>query len=221
MKSVQKPLVRIVDDDPSFRQSLSFLLTCEGYEVECHCAAADFLRNDKPSVPGCLILDVRMPEISGIALQHELNRRANSLPIIFLTAHGEVNMAVQSMHDGAFDFQQKPIDPPRLLTAVARAIKKSCAQGNFLFDVSTAMFRYKQLTERENEVLRLAARGFLNRQIAERLGLSIRTVQVQRLNGRHKLQIDSVSDLAAFFERIDALLSEGTSREPLGFHSTG
>ena len=125
MKSQTKPLVRIVDDDASFRKSLSFLLACEGYEIESYASAADFLRSDRPSIPGCLILDVRMPDISGIALQHELNRRANSLPIIFLTAHGEVDMAVQSMHDGAFDFQQKPIDPPKLLTAVARAIKNS------------------------------------------------------------------------------------------------
>ncbi len=205
-----KPVVRIVDDDPSLRDSLTFLLECEGFQVTAFDSAESFLRNDMPSIPGCIILDVKMPGASGIALHRELNRRAVTLPIIFLTAHGDIDMAVQSLQDGAFDFQQKPIDPPKLITSVSRAIKKNDSYRHFDFDVNLAMHRYKQLTARENEVLRLVAQGYLNRQIAERLGLSLRTVQVQRLNGRHKLQLDTASDLAVFFENIDALLQDGS-----------
>ncbi|MCI5896460.1 MAG: response regulator [Candidatus Aphodousia sp.] len=202
-------LIRIVDDDPSLRKSLSFLLNCEGYQTVDYAGAHDFLTHDSPSRPGCLILDVQMPEISGVALQKELNRRASTLPIIFLTAHGDIDMAVQSMHDGAFDFQQKPIDPPRLINAVARAVKKSVQYYGFHFDVSDALNKYQQLTERENEVLRLVAQGFLNRQIAEKLAISVRTVETQRASAKRKLQIDCVSELSAFFENIDSLLSAG------------
>lgn len=207
---VEEPLVRIVDDDDSLRNSLSFLLTCEGYVTELYPDAASFLVNDQPSRPGCLILDVRMSEMSGLALQRELNRRAVTLPIIFLTAHGDIDMAVQSMRDGAFDFLQKPVDPPRLITAVARAVKKSCGHETIGYPPQEALSRYQLLTSRESQVMRLVAKGLLNRQIAARLGLSVRTVETQRASAKKKLPLLSVSDLAPFFETVDALLLHGT-----------
>lgn len=209
MSDQNAPLVRIVDDDPTLRKSLAFLLSCEGYETVGYESARDFLVKDSPSQPGCIILDVKMPEVSGIALQKELNRRANTLPIIFLTAHGDIDMAVQSLHDGAFDFQQKPIDPPRLITSISRAIKKSTLQHGMRFDVTESIAKYQRLTKRENEVLRFVSQGFLNREIAQRLNVSVRTVETQRASGKWKLQIDSVSELSLFFQNIDSLLKDG------------
>ena len=118
-------------------------------------------------------------------------------------------MAVQSLHDGAFDFQQKPIDPPRLITSISRAIKKSTLQHGMRFDVTESIAKYQRLTKRENEVLRFVSQGFLNREIAQRLNVSVRTVETQRASGKLKLQIDSVSELSSFFQNIDSLLKDG------------
>lgn len=209
----ETPLIRIVDDDDSLRESLVFLFDCEGLETASYPDTESFLREDFPSRPGCIILDVRMPAVSGIALQQELNRRGNTLPIIFLTAHGDIDMAVQSLHDGAFDFQQKPVDPPKLITAVMKAIKKNATYQGETLDVPEALHRYQSLTTRENEVMRLVAQGFLNRQIAERLSLSKRTIEVQRASAKRKLKIDSASELADFFQTVDQLRETGSLKE--------
>ena len=116
------------------------------------------------------------------------------------------------MHDGAFDFQQKPIDPPRLITSVSRAIKKSALQHGMRFDVTESIAKYQRLTKRENEVLRFVSQGFLNRESAQRLNVSVRTVETQRASGKWKLQIDSVSELSSFFQNIDSLLKDGQAK---------
>lgn len=210
MSLLNSPLVRIVDDDPSLRKSLEFMLKCEGFDVKTYEAAECFLKEDTPSRLGCLILDVKMPGLSGIELQHEMNRRSITIPIIFLTAHGEIDMAVQSMRDGAFDFLQKPVDPSKLLPAVTKAIIKSKSHQIGASDLGVELHKKALLTQREEQVLRHVSQGFLNREIASKLGLSIRTIEVQRASGKKKIGLSTPAELSIFFERVDLALSKGS-----------
>ena len=180
-----KPLIRIVDDNQAILNSLTFMLTCEGYEVASFSSAEAFLAGDTPSREGLLILDVQMPGLSGLELFKVLNMRAYKLPIIFLTAHADVDMAVAAMREGACDFHQKPINPETLLPAIARGLEKA-------------------LTEREEQICRLVAKGLVSREIAERLVISQRTVDHHRTAALSKLNIREPAELALFFERIDA-----------------
>ena len=195
------PTVRVVDDNEKLRRSLEFMLRCEGYKVRTFASAEEFLRQDVPSEPGCLILDVQMPGLSGLELFEVLRLRGYNVPIIFLTAHADVDMAVSAMRSGACDFYQKPVEPERFLPAVARAIEKSHAGG--LKELMRDVEAYKQLTEREEQILRLVSSGLVNRRIAERLGISQRTVEHYKAAAMHKLALESAAQLASFFERID------------------
>ena len=198
-------LIRIVDDNVSLLESLSFMLRCEGYEVAIFNSAEAFLREDIPSRPGCVVLDVQMPGLSGIELFNLLKTRGYNVPIIFLTAHADVDMAVSAMRDGACDFYQKPVDPERFLPAVAKSLEKCYGHlGNrsLMSDVE----RFRSLTEREEQIMRLVASGLGNRRIAERLNISQRTVEHYRASAIQKLSLSDVSAIAAFFERIDEWL---------------
>lgn len=192
----EKPLVRIVDDDPDQLASLEIMLSAEGWDVACYERASDFFAEDTPSRPGCLILDVRMPEISGLEMQEELNRREYPLPILFLTGHGDVDMAVHTLKKGAKDFLLKPVDAPRLLTSVATIVQEDCDQRAMPLDSAAWKRKFRELTEREQEIVRYVASGLLNRQIAERLGISERTVHAHRLSAYRKLNVHNVADLA-------------------------
>ncbi len=172
-----KPLIRIVDDNQAILNSLTFMLTCEGYEVASFSSAEAFLAGDTPSREGVLILDVQMPGLSGLELFKVLNMRAYKLPIIFLTAYADVDMAVAAMREGACDFHQKPINPETLLPAIARGLEKARISKSGLGDIKEEVERFKALTEREEQICRLVAKGLVSREIAE---------------------------LALFFERIDA-----------------
>lgn len=195
-RKTEKPLVRIVDDDPDQLASLEIMLSAEGWDVACYERASDFFAEDTPSRPGCLILDVRMPEISGLEMQEELNRREYPLPILFLTGHGDVDMAVHTLKKGAKDFLLKPVDAPRLLTSVATIVQEDCDQRAMPLDSAAWKRRFRELTEREQEIVRYVASGLLNRQIAERLGISERTVHAHRLSAYRKLNVHNVADLA-------------------------
>lgn len=195
-RKTEKPLVRIVDDDPDQLASLEIMLSAEGWDVACYERASDFFAEDTPSRPGCLILDVRMPEISGLEMQEELNRREYPLPILFLTGHGDVDMAVHTLKKGAKDFLLKPVDAPRLLTSVATIVQEDCDQRAMPFDSAAWKRKFRELTEREQEIVRYVASGLLNRQIAERLGISERTVHAHRLSAYRKLNVHNVADLA-------------------------
>lgn len=195
-RKTEKPLVRIVDDDPDQLASLEIMLSAEGWEVACYERASDFFAEDTPSRPGCLILDVRMPEISGLEMQEELNRREYPLPILFLTGHGDVDMAVHTLKKGAKDFLLKPVDAPRLLTSVATIVQEDCDQRAMPLDSAAWKRKFRELTEREQEIVRYVASGLLNRQIAERLGISERTVHAHRLSAYRKLNVHNVADLA-------------------------
>lgn len=195
-RKTEKPLVRIVDDDPDQLASLEIMLSAEGWDVACYERASDFFAEDTPSRPGCLILDVRMPEISGLEMQEELNRREYPLPILFLTGHGDVDMAVHTLKKGAKDFLLKPVDAPRLLTSVATIVQEDCDQRAMPLDSAAWKRKFRKLTEREQEIVRYVASGLLNRQIAERLGISERTVHAHRLSAYRKLNVHNVADLA-------------------------
>lgn len=195
-RKTEKPLVRIVDDDPDQLASLEIMLSAEGWDVTCYERASDFFAEDTPSRPGCLILDVRMPEISGLEMQEELNRREYPLPILFLTGHGDVDMAVHTLKKGAKDFLLKPVDAPRLLTSVATIVQEDCDQRAMPLDSAAWKRKFRELTEREQEIVRYVASGLLNRQIAERLGISERTVHAHRLSAYRKLNVHNVADLA-------------------------
>lgn len=195
-RKTEKPLVRIVDDDPDQLASLEIMLSAEGWDVACYERASDFFAEDTPSRPGCLILDVRMPEISGLEMQEELNRREYPLPILFLTGHGDVDMAVHTLKKGSKDFLLKPVDAPRLLTSVATIVQEDCDQRAMPLDSAAWKRKFRELTEREQEIVRYVASGLLNSQIAERLGISERTVHAHRLSAYRKLNVHNVADLA-------------------------
>ena len=199
-----KPLIRVVDDDIDLLNSVAFLLKCEGYECSIYSGAADFLRADEPSRPGCLILDEQMPEMTGQELLSELNRREYMQPVIFLTAHGDIDMAVRTMIDGAVDFQQKPLLPEKLLRSVARAVQIDLDRRGGAVDLKDEILMFNKLTPREEKVCRLVADGLINKQIGERLGISKRTVDHIRSSALSKLPFKTAMQLASFFNRIDA-----------------
>ncbi|MCG5030544.1 response regulator [Mesosutterella sp. OilRF-GAM-744-9] len=195
LKTIQeKALIRIVDDEQDLRKGLSFLLGCAGWKSAGYKSAKDFLRNDSPSVPGCLILDVQMPDISGIELQHEMIRRNSPLPVVFLSGHGDIDMAVQAIQEGAVHFLQKPVDSARLLAVIEKAVRKSLEESPVVTDSTSARHRLSLLTEREREVIGLVAQGLSSRQIATRFGISERTVEAHRSSANKKLHVSSTSD---------------------------
>ncbi|WP_300847265.1 response regulator, partial [uncultured Parasutterella sp.] len=187
---IQGCLIRIVDDDEDMRESLSFLLESEGWQCAAYASAREFLIEDAGSVPGCLILDIRMPEMTGLELQQEMNRRKIFLPIVFLTGHGSIDMAVSAMKFGAVEFLQKPVDHARLLGIVRDCVRR-CRNGFAVldFDIIEAKRRWETLTEKEQQVLTLIAAGLLNKEAAERLGNSVRTIENHRAAAMKRLQI--------------------------------
>ena len=190
-----KVLVRIVDDDSDLRAAIRFLLESEGWEVADYYSAADFLLNDDPEIPGCLILDVRMPEMTGIELQGELKQHLRQIPIVFLSAHGDIEMAVKTLHEGAVDFLTKPVQEDKLVPVISRAVKLDLIKRGLSFDHEEIKERYKELTERETQIVSLLIKGLLNREIGERLGISTRTVEVHRARAFKKLQVHTISEL--------------------------
>ncbi|MDO4936400.1 MAG: response regulator [Sutterellaceae bacterium] len=193
---ITQPLIRVVDDDIDQLTALEMLLLGQGWDVAVYSSAGDFLRGDTPSRPGCLILDVRMPGMSGLELQAEMARREYPLPIVFLTGHGDVEMAVETLKSGAKDFLLKPVQPEKLLKTVAKVVQDDCDQRAMPIDETTWKKNFASLTDRERDIIRMVAAGKLNRQIALKLQISERTVQVHRLGAYKKLDVHSVADLA-------------------------
>ncbi len=206
-------LIRIVDDDDVLRSSLAFMLQAAGWKTQTYADAVSFLRQDALSVPGCLILDVRMPGMSGLELQLELNRRACLLPIIFLTAHGEMDMAVFAMKKGAVDFISKPVDPEKLIDAVSSALAKQQFRRAGLKTPADIVARYASLTSREREVCQELARGKTNRETARTLHISERTVEGHRASSFKKLGVQTVRGLLDF---LNELLQVENEKNPPG-----
>lgn len=201
------PLVRIVDDEVSVRESLAFMIRQEGLATVTYPGAREFLTGDSPSVPGCLLLDVRMDGMTGLELQEAMIRRGITLPIVFLSAHGDIDMAVDTMQKGAVAFIQKTADRARLMDAVYRAIERSSGP---VANPTEDMARWGTLTAREREVAELIAEGLLNREVGERLGgISVKTVQVHRGEVCRKLGVRGAAGITQAVRRIRRLSDGG------------
>ena len=197
-----EPLIRIVDDDAAVLEGLAFILEGEGWKVRTYDSAEKFLREDAPSVPGCLILDINMPGMNGLDLQRTMRDRGYGLPIIFLTGHGDIDVAISTIRLGAVEFLQKTCDNDRLISAVRDAVARSRAGfADVAADPYDAIRLVQRLTERELFIAKRISSGLLNRQIAERLGISVRTVEAHRLAVFRKLEIKSVSELTTLLTR--------------------
>lgn len=204
MESCPTPLIRVVDDEASLRRALVFLLESAGWQVAAYDSAEAFLSAwTEPAAPGCLILDIRMPLMSGLELQRLLNDRGILLPVIFLTGHADVSMAVQAMKQGACEFIEKPFKDQTLLDAVSHAVRDDLAHRNEDASRQALRERLDKLSPREMEVARLIVDGLPNKTIGQRLDISERTVQVHRLHVMEKLAIHSAAELAQLMLKAD------------------
>jgi len=190
-----EPIVFVVDDDRAMRESLRWLLESVGLTVRTYANAADFLREYEPTQPGCLVLDVRMPGMSGLDLQADLVRRGTGLPTIVVTGHAEVPMAVRAVKAGAVDFIEKPFSDQLLLDRVRQALEIDRLEREVRRRREEARRRLETLTAREREVLMLVAAGKANKEIAAELGLSQKTVEVHRSHVMSKMFVDSLAEL--------------------------
>lgn len=196
MSSPTTPIVFVIDDDPAVRDSLSLLFETEGLVVECHESAESFLAAYGDERPGCLVLDVRMQPMSGPELQAELVRRGSRMPIIFLTAHGDIPMTVRAMKAGAKDFLTKPINGTELLDRVHAVLKSELDRHNQQKLLERECQRLQDLTQREHEVMMLALAGRTNKAIARQLGISYRTVEIHRSHILQKTGTANMLELA-------------------------
>ena len=195
-------LIRVCDDDEDVRRSWQFVLEGEGWNVRIYPDALTFLKEDDPLVPGCLILDVRMPGMTGIELQHEMALRSHVLPVIFVSGHGDINMAVKTIKDGAEDFLPKPVETLRLIETVRRAVERDRAQREAHDVIQKAQSAWRQLSEREKEVARGVADGLLNKQIAFNLGITEKTVIAHRGSLCKKLGLRTAADITKLLLRL-------------------
>ena len=190
-----EPVVSVVDDDPSVRRALSNLLRSAGWRVELFASADEYLRAIPPEVPNCLVLDVRLPGSSGIDLQHELAKRDVAPPIVFVTGHGDIAMAVRAIQQGAVEFLTKPFREQELLDAIRRSIERHREARRRHAELMDLRGRLAQLTPREHEVMVLVAQGLANKVIAAELDLTEATVKAHRGQVTRKMRAGSVADL--------------------------
>ena len=193
--------VFIIDDDPSVRQGLTRLVRAAGINAESYASAKEFLDSGKGDGPGCIILDVRMPEMTGPELQEQLSGGEYSIPIIFLSAHGDVPTAAQAMKKGAVDFLTKPVDKNDLLKAIQVSFAKDFENRNQLAESKSVKELIETLTAREHEVMTYVITGMLNKQIAGELAISEETVKIHRGRIMHKLGVVSVAELVRLCEK--------------------
>jgi two-component system, LuxR family, response regulator FixJ len=195
MMKEKPPTVFIVDDDTGVRSSIRVLLKSVGLASTPLASAQEFLKSFDPQQPGCLVLDIRMPGMSGLELQQELNRRGAIVPVIFITGHGDVPMAVEAMQHGAFDFLQKPFRDQDLVDRVQRALTRDRENRSALQEHGRIQARLESLTPREREVLNLLTEGKPNKVMASELGLSQRTVEIHRAHVMEKMEASSIAQL--------------------------
>jgi len=208
--TLPKPVIFIVDDDPSIRLALENLLSSTGQQVETYAAAQDFLRDCPRNAAGCLVLDVQMPGLSGLDLQSELGHAGIHLPIIFLTGHGDIPTTVRAIKAGAVEFLTKPVSDSELLAAIDQALERDRLARADRADVAELRERYEQLTPKERDVMVLVVQGLLNKQIALRLHNSEITIKQHRGKVMQKMQAESLVDLVHMAERLATRSTEGS-----------
>ncbi len=197
-------VVHVVDDDPGLRRSLRFLLESVEWKVQLHASAEEFLEvAGHPAQPACVLLDIRMPAMSGLELQQVLHQRGSTMPIVFMTGHADVSMAVQAMKSGAADFIEKPFKDQVVLDAVAAAIRRSAEALNEQEIRDQAVRMLHALSPREREVAQLVAQGQPNKLIAANLGISEKTVHIHRQHVMEKAGVSSAAELARLVLRAD------------------
>lgn len=200
--TAKNPVVFVVDDDEAVRKSLVRLIKSVGLTVQDFSSAREFLEIDPYAGPSCLVLDVRMPGLSGLDLQKELGQMGHNIPIIFITGHGDILMSVRTMKRGAVDFITKPFNDQDLLDAIYQAIEKDKQARREQGQIKAIQQRVDSLTPRESEVFALVVTGMLNKQIAYDLVMSEKTVKVHRARVMHKMQADSLAELVRLAYRV-------------------
>ena len=200
---LDQALIHVVDDDAALRRSLVFLLDSVGWRAQAHASAEEFLAAYRPGEPGCLVLDIRMPGMSGLELQQVLRAQGRALPIIFITGHGDISLAVQAMKQEACDFLEKPFKDQALLDAVTQAVRRSCRElaAERRHDQAHALL--ERLSPREREVALRVAHGLPNKLIARELDISEKTVHVHRQHVMEKTHTGSAAELARLMLRAD------------------
>ena len=202
------PVVFVVDDDPSVRKSLTRLIGSAGYAVEAFASAREFLGRERYTGPCCLVLDVRMPGLTGLDLQEALAGAGRRMSIVFITGHGDVSTSVRAMKSGAIDFLTKPVDAKDLLKAIQRCVAKDVQDLGDEARVTEIEERIKRLTPREIEVFALVVTGMLNKQIAFELGISEKTVKVHRARVMEKMRAGSVAELVRLADRVGVIVAK-------------
>ena len=197
----RKPIIYIVDDDLSVCRALSLLLKSHGFKVQTFMRAAEFLAFKRLKLPSCLILDIQLPDMNGLALQETMERKGIFIPIVFITGHGDIPMSVKAMKAGAIDFLPKPFTNKKLLDAITQAILRSKIQNKELAEISKIKRRVSTLSPRELEVFRLVAKGMLSKQIARKQGTALQTIKIHRGRVMKKMQAKTVTELIRFAQK--------------------
>ena len=200
----QASVVFVVDDDPSVRSSLKFLMSSVGLQVESFDSADALLKRKLPDAPSCLVLDVRLRGLSGLDFQRQLAARDCHIPIIFITGHADIPMSVRAMKAGAVEFLTKPFRDQDLLDAVRIALEKDRERRERMKEVSDLKERYNSLTPREQEVISMVVSGMLNKQIADQLATAENTVKVHRSRAMEKMQAQSVAELVKMIDKLES-----------------
>ena len=202
MKPAAVPTVFIIDDDRGMRQAIQDLVESVGLRAESFATGEEFLRTKHTDRPGCLVLDVRLPQMSGLDFQRRLTEIGSQIPIIFITAHGDIPMSVRALKSGAVEFLTKPFRDQDLLDAIHQALQRDHATQEQQAEIHDLQERYGALTAREQQVMALVVSGMLNKQIASEIGASEATVKVHRGNVMHKMQAGSVVDLVRMADKL-------------------
>ncbi len=200
--NTEKPLVRLIDDDPAVLQAMSFLLTVEGLDNKTFLSGESFLVEDAPSRAGVAVIDLKMPGMTGMELLKELKIRQFTHPVVILTAHGDIDLAVLALKSGAFDFLQKPLNPEKFLQSIHRALEMDGYENGSELEI--VQRHYRDLSAREKQIVQRVSLGLTNKAIADELGLSDRTVESHRGSAYKKLKINNADDLKRLLAFLEA-----------------